>query len=489
MEEIELVRRKYYEEGKTISDVYAETGIDRKTIRKYVNRQDWNLETNDKSARSKIEPYKKEIDGWLEDDKKRKKKQRHTARRALSRLKEKYPGIDLSYRTVAYYVKEKRKDIYSSAKESFLPLEHKPGEAQIDFGKAVFIEKGIEIEGSYLAVSFPYSNAGFIQLFKGENFECFAFGMKTIFNYIGGVPHRQWYDNTKILVIKILKGHDRKLTESYIRFKEHYNFTSVFCNADAGHEKGNVENKVGYSRRNMLVPVPEFDDINEFNKELLRKCKEDMNRPHYKKNQSISSLFEEDLNNLNAVPSAEFQTETYVTARTDAYGRFPLDQCFYSSSPSLSCSTVTVVKSHDTVTVLDKNKEVVRHKRLYGEKLESFDWIPYLKQLSRKPAALKYTGVYSMLPLNVRNFLEVTDKSKFLKLLAELTEETGFNSALSLIEDAMQYDITDLDSIIALKRSYGNLDMKPLISADIPQQVKLDIDIEKYNLFLSGRQQ
>ncbi|MGC8563260.1 MAG: hypothetical protein ACP5NO_08770 [Thermoplasmata archaeon] len=53
----------------------------------------------------------------------------------------------------------------------------------------------------------------------------------------------------------------------------------------------------------------------------------------------------------------------------------------------------------------------------------------------------------------------------------------------------MQYDITDLDSVIALKRSYGNIDMKPLTSADMPQQVRLDIDIEKYNLFLSGRQQ
>ena len=30
MEEIEIVRRKYYEEGKTISDIYAETGIDLK---------------------------------------------------------------------------------------------------------------------------------------------------------------------------------------------------------------------------------------------------------------------------------------------------------------------------------------------------------------------------------------------------------------------------------------------------------------------------
>ncbi len=39
---------------------------------------------------------------------------------------------------------------------------------------------------------------------------------------------------------------------------------------NAGHEKGNVENKVGYHRRNLLVPVPRFEDLEENNRELLR---------------------------------------------------------------------------------------------------------------------------------------------------------------------------------------------------------------------------
>ena len=57
-----------------------------------------------------------------------------------------------------------------------MPLEHKPGEAQIDFSKTEFVENGKDYYDSYLNVSFPYSNAGFLQLFKGENFECFAEG-------------------------------------------------------------------------------------------------------------------------------------------------------------------------------------------------------------------------------------------------------------------------------------------------------------------------
>ena len=40
-------------------------------------------------------------------------------------------------------------------------------------------------------------------------------------------------------------------------------------NPESGWEKGNVENKVGYLRRNELVPVPRFNDLAEENRHLL----------------------------------------------------------------------------------------------------------------------------------------------------------------------------------------------------------------------------
>ena len=40
-------------------------------------------------------------------------------------------------------------------------------------------------------------------------------------------------------------------------------------NPESGWEKGNVENKVGYLRRNELVPVPRFNDLAEENLSLI----------------------------------------------------------------------------------------------------------------------------------------------------------------------------------------------------------------------------
>jgi len=38
----------------------------------------------------------------------------------------------------------------------------------VDFGEADFFENGVRHHGHYLNLSFPYSNAGYLQLFKGE---------------------------------------------------------------------------------------------------------------------------------------------------------------------------------------------------------------------------------------------------------------------------------------------------------------------------------
>jgi len=120
-------------------------------------------------------------------------------------------------------------------------------------------------------------------LFKGENQECLFEGLITIFEHIGGVPPKIWFDNASTMVEKVLKNGGRNLTDEFVRFTEHYRFEAAFCNVDAGHEKGNIEGKVGYHRRNMLVPVPRFNNLADFNKELLEKCENDAQREHYRK--------------------------------------------------------------------------------------------------------------------------------------------------------------------------------------------------------------
>ena len=107
--------------------------------------------------------------------------------------------LDISERTVRNLVAKIRQEIDTDG-EVFLPLLHPAGEAQVDFGTTVFYENGVEYSGKHLALSFPHSNARFVQLFKGENLLCLLQGLLDMFEWIGAVPTVIRFDNMSTAV-------------------------------------------------------------------------------------------------------------------------------------------------------------------------------------------------------------------------------------------------------------------------------------------------
>jgi len=494
MTEIHDIRELYFEDGHNITQIARQTGRDRKTIRMCLKKEDWNkneVPALTESDFPKLEPFKAVIDGWLNEDKKARRKQRHTAQRVYDRLNKEYPErFNCSYRTVAGYVARRKKEIYGP-RPGYLPLEHQPGEAQGDFGEAEFYENGRLYQGHYLNLSFPYSNQGYLQLFKGENQECLFEGLIAIFEHIGGVPQQIWFDNTKTIVSKVLKNGERQLTDDFLRFKEHYRFKAVFCNVEAGHEKGNVESKVGYHRRNLLVPLPRFNNLAEYNRELLIRCDQDGERAHYRKEATIAGLYESDRAALVSLPAVPLEVSKYITVSTNGYARFYLNEGLheYSVSPQYANSRVQVKISADSVIPLDKNlREIVRHERLYGDyKQQNMQWLPYLTQLSRNPNALKYSGIYPLLPQTLKEYLDRCQHSqwgKVLRAIAELTAQSGFEQALITVTQAVKYDASDIDSLLSLHhRIYDQvLEPAPLkLAANLPRLEQVTSDLDLYN--------
>jgi transposase len=494
MTQVHHIRKMYFEEGKNITEISQETGRDRKTVRVYLEKEDWNEEKPDVQKEEtfpKLSSFKCQIDEWLEEDKKAKRKQRHTAKRVYDRLIENYgEAFTCSYRTVAGYVSKRKKEIFGK-KIGHLPLEHIPGEAQADFGDAEYYENGRLYSGKYLNLSFPYSNKGYFQLSKGENQECLFEGLIALFEYIGGVPQRIWFDNASTMVVQVLKQGGRHLTEDFIRFTEHYRFEAAFCNVDAGHEKGNVEGKVGYHRRNMLVPIPRFESLAAFNKEQLEKCEADAEREHYRKNTTIAELYKEDEAVLLDLPTVPLDVSKYVTMKTNGYGRFYLHKGLheYSVSPKFANSRVMVkITANEVIPMDESHREIVRHERCYGDyRQQSMKWLPYLTQLARSPGALKYTGIFQMLPESVQSYLERCnkgDKGKVLQAIAALTEKNGFQSAVETVNHALQYEVTDTDSLINLHNRIHSkvVELAPIrLAGNIPELNRVTPDLAAYD--------
>ena len=63
------------------------------------------------------------------------------------------------------------------------------------------------------------------------------------------------------------------------------------------------------------------------------------------------------------------------------------------------------VRAYD-VDILDGNSNfIVTHSRLYGEEKESMSWGPYLELMSKRPTALKYTGLFNQLPTILKEYM------------------------------------------------------------------------------------
>lgn len=134
------------------------------------------------------------IEEILETDRNVPRKQRHTAKRIHDRLIED-KDFTGSYRVVAKFV-SKWREKEGKQRQTFKELSWEPRCAQIDFGE-VKIDCGEEnlTKLWMLVVSFPYSNARFAQLYRGQTAECVVDGLQQIFTHIGFVPHTQIFDN------------------------------------------------------------------------------------------------------------------------------------------------------------------------------------------------------------------------------------------------------------------------------------------------------
>lgn len=497
MDKIHNIRELFYEQGLNVAEIARKTNYDRKTIVKYLDQIDFSPKPPKPESQKlfcpKLDDYKELIDSWLINDKKAPRKQRHTARRVFNRLRKEKENFCCSYRLVAQYVATRKKELLLNKQEGYIPLIHHEGEAQADFGDADFIENGILIKGKYLILSFPFSNAGYIQIIHSENMESLMEALIHIFEHIHCIPREIWFDNTSTVVKRFITRYQKELNDRFLRFSEHYGFKIITMNPASGNEKGNVERKVAYLRKNMLVPIPEFNSIEDFNNQLLAMCDADHNRLHYKFNETINSRFNHELKYFNPLPVANFDTATYEQYHTDKCGRIILDGLYtYSVSPAFSEAELWVKKTSEIIEILDLNlKHIISHKRLYGGyKQTSIEWLPYLSYISRKPRSLHNSGIYDMMPEKIQNFMDNCDTRKrgeVLRILCGLTEKYGFKSALNSVEEAIKLNISDSDSFKSLsRRLLSDMPLLPLLKLDsaIPNLIQNPAKLEEYDTFL-----
>ena len=264
------VRRAVRVEGRSQRDVAREYGLARKTVRKMLEyAEPPGYQRQKPVRRPKLGPWQGVIDAILEDDKQRPRKQRHTAKRILDRLRAEHEFTG-GYTIVKDYVRAGK----LRSQEMFVPLTHAPGAAQADFGEAEVVIAGVAQKAHFMVFDLPHSDDCFVRAYPAETTEAFLDAHVHAFAYFSGVPTSVLYDNTKIAVARILGDGTRLKTRAFSSLQSHYLFAEKFGRPARGNDKGKVEGLVGYARRNFMVPIPSFPSWEALNEHFLAACRQ-----------------------------------------------------------------------------------------------------------------------------------------------------------------------------------------------------------------------
>ena len=375
------IRRRILVEGVSKRQILRETGMHWRTLEKILEHDQPPGYRRSRPRESLLDPYRETIERILEEDRQLPKNQRHTAKVIWQRLRGK--GFTGSYTIVKDAVRELRR----TRQEVFVPLRHDPGEAQVDFGHALANIGGVLRKVAFFAMVLPYSDACFVMAFERECTETFWEGHLRAFEYLGGVPQRIRYDNSKVMVRRIVGARQREVTQGFAQLASHYLFAHEFCQVRRANEKGVVEGVVKFARLNFFVPVPQVRDFDELNAHLLNACRSDLDRRLRGESQTKRELLDEERSALLALREPPFDACRVTSGQADCESLVRFDNNDYSVPVQYAHHPVSIRAYVDRVEIGHRQQTIAVHPRCWGKERYIFEPVHYLPLLERKPGA------------------------------------------------------------------------------------------------------
>jgi len=395
------VRRFVFVEGHSEREAARVFGLARKTVAKMCRfAAPPGYQRTKPIERPTLGPFLGVIDAILDADKLAPPKQRHTAKRIFERLKAEH-GYGGGLTVVKDYVREQK----VSARETFVPLAHPPGHAQVDFGEAVGVIGGVRQKMHVFYMDLPHSDAPFMKAYPAETTEAFLDGHVAAFAFFAslsetgqaGVPQSILYDNTKLAVAKICGDGTRDRTRAFTGLLSHYLFADRFGRRGKGNDvvsktrlrhDGKVEALVKHGRRQFLTPVPVAESYAALNARLEADCLAHQTNCAGRHTQTIAERLRADLAQFRALPAAPFEPCEVRTARVSSTALVRYRGNDYSVPTTYGFREVVVKGFVDEVLILSGADAIARHRRSYDKGALVFDPLHYLALIEQKPGAL-----------------------------------------------------------------------------------------------------
>ncbi len=273
-------------------------------------------------------------------------------------------GFEGGYSTVRRYVSQTR----PPKRQSFLELSFEPGEAaQIDFGHCGLVPCGSAMRRlSVCMIVLCHSRLMHAEFMPCERLEHFLACQKNAFERFGGVPRRMIVDNCKCAVLHHGRHGHVRFNPRYADFAGHYGFEPAACNVRSPHEKGRVENGIGYLKKNFLSGRV-FSSLAEAGTALRDWLDNTANaRVHGRTGERPRDRFENsEAPALLPLPTLPADCARVETRRADKRCRLFFDGNGYSVPERCAGMQLTVKAEPEIIRVYDREDMVARHARCY----------------------------------------------------------------------------------------------------------------------------
>jgi len=246
------------EKGPNKTQISLETGIHRKTVRKYLSVSEeefFKWLDHPKKLPRKLNDYYEYVRKLLE------KHPYLSAAQVEDRLKEEYPHLPMVHSKTVYNFVQSIRNEHGIKKQGSdeprqyqkLPETEYGLQAQADLGEYNMQTNGLSRKKVYFLIIVLCRSRQKYVYFRSSRFTTkdAITAHERAFKYFEGQPREIIYDQDRILIIDENFG-DVLLTREFNSYCGQMDFKPIFCRKSDPESKGKVENVVGYVKKNFL---------------------------------------------------------------------------------------------------------------------------------------------------------------------------------------------------------------------------------------------
>jgi len=389
METEAKIRRMFHVQKITIAEIVHTTGLSRNTVRRVIR-----AEKSGRNYQRSTQPlpvlniFKETLVSWLNNDHKLLKKERRSAMKYYTQLKE--SGYSGSYDSVQRFVKAWRCTSRESLK-AYIPQYFHPGEAyQFDWSEETVALAGVVQKIKVAQFRLSYSRKFFLVAYARETQEMLFDAHNLAFKFFGGLTLRGIYDNMKTAVDSVYKGKERTFNRRFLALMDHYLIEPTACNPAAGWEKGQIENQVDNVRDWVFKPRLKYETLSLLNEHLQQQCQLLAEKRHHPEQQglTVEAVFQEERAHFREL-NQPFDGYKEVSTLAHSTCLIHFDRNRYSVDCAYANQIVTLRVYALTIEVFAGSESIGSHQRTFGRNKTLFNPWHYLPLLERKPGALR----------------------------------------------------------------------------------------------------